>query len=132
MIEGSCLCGTVKFALRQAPSFMGTCHCSRCRKAGASTIAFVRREDLVWHQGREAVTRHIPAAPYRYSRCFCSQCGTALGEILSDQDSFPIPMNALDTPLDLQNQFHVFTAEKPAWLPICDTAPQFEGQPPEG
>ncbi|XHE56732.1 GFA family protein [Phaeobacter sp. BS34] len=34
---------------------MGTCHCSRCRKAGASTIVFVKREDLSWIEGKDQV-----------------------------------------------------------------------------
>jgi hypothetical protein len=34
---------------------IGTCHCSRCRKVGASTIAFVKKEDLKWVQGKDQV-----------------------------------------------------------------------------
>ena len=46
MIEGSCCCGAVKFELQAPPTMMGACHCSRCRKAGASTIVFVKNDDL--------------------------------------------------------------------------------------
>jgi len=46
MINGSCCCGAVKFELLTQPLMMGTCHCSRCRKVGASTIVFVKKEDL--------------------------------------------------------------------------------------
>lgn len=129
MFAGSCCCGSVRFELRATPAMMGTCHCSRCRKAGASTIVFVKREDVIWLQGKENVAHYQPTAPYKYGRCFCKVCGTSLGEILSEDDSFPIAANVFDTDLGLQNQFHEFVSEKPSWSFICDGAPQSQGHP---
>ena len=104
MIKGSCCCGAVTFELLAEPAIMGTCHCSRCRKAGASTIVFVKREHLKWVKGKEHVALYQPGSPYKYGRCFCKICGSSLGEILSEEDSFPIAANAIDTALDLRNQ----------------------------
>lgn len=129
MVEGSCCCGAVKFELASEPFLMGTCHCSRCRKVGASTIAFVKKVDLRWVSGKDQVALYKPEAPYKYGRCFCKNCGTSLGEILSEEDSFPIAVNALDTEISLKNQFHEFVVEKPSWYEICDNAPQSEGHP---
>ncbi|MCY6382303.1 GFA family protein [Hoeflea prorocentri] len=129
MIEGSCCCKAVKFQLSCEPSVMGTCHCSRCRKAGASTIVFVKKESLTWIEGKENVVLYKPETPYKYGRCFCGICGTSLGEILSEDESFPVAANALDTQISLKNQFHEFVSEKPAWYEICDNAPQSEGHP---
>ncbi|WP_082020430.1 GFA family protein [Leisingera sp. ANG-M1] len=129
MIKGSCCCEAVKFELLSVPSTMGTCHCSRCRKAGASAIVFVKKGDLKWVQGKEHVKLYQPEAPYKYGRCFCALCGTSLGEILSDEDSFPVSANALDTDCGLKNQFHEFVCEIPSWYKICDDAPQSDGHP---
>ncbi len=129
MLLGSCCCGAVKFELLSAPSMMGTCHCSRCRKVGASTIVFIKREDLRWLQGKEHVALYKPEEPYKYGRCFCKSCGSSLGEILSEDNSFPIAANALDTDPGLKNQFHEFVCEKPSWSEICDGAPQSDGHP---
>lgn len=129
MIAGSCCCGAVKFELYAEPSMLGTCHCSRCRKVGASAIAFIKKDDLSWVQGKEQVARYQPAPPHKYARCFCKVCGTSLGEILSDDASFPIAANALDTAFGAKNKFHEFVAEKPDWYEICDDAPQYEGHP---
>jgi len=129
MIAGSCCCGAVKFELSEAPKTMGTCHCTRCRKLGASTIVFVKKEHLNWVQGKDNVGLYQPEAPYKYPRCFCKTCGSSLGEILSQEDSFPIAANAIDTELDLQNQFHEFVSEKPAWLLIGDDANQSTAHP---
>ncbi|WP_417687916.1 GFA family protein [Roseibium sp.] len=108
---------------------LGTCHCSRCRKLGASAIAFVRRDDLIWVSGRENIVRYQPPEPYKYLRCFCGICGTSLGEILSEDESFPIAANTLDFDLSVANKFHEFVAEKPSWYVIGDDAKQFEGHP---
>ena len=129
MIKGSCCCGAVKFELSAAPSMIGSCHCSRCRKVGASTIAFVKKEDLKFVQGKEQIQLFEPTSPYIYGRCFCKICGSSLGEILSQDDSFPIAANALDGDLGLENQSHEFVGEKPSWYEICDNAPQNDGHP---
>jgi hypothetical protein len=129
MITGSCCCGAVKFELLAQPSMMGTCHCSRCRKSGASTIVFVKKEDLKWIQGQEHVQLYQPTLPYKYGRCFCKICGTSLGEILSQENSFPIAANALDSELNFKNTFHEFVDEKPSWYEICDDAKQSRGHP---
>ncbi|WP_151718231.1 GFA family protein [Gemmobacter serpentinus] len=129
MYAASCCSGAVAFTASGPPTMMGTCHCSRCRKLGASTIAFVRRDDLHWQRGQEHVAQYQPEAPYTYARCFCRLCGTALGEILSQADSFPIPANVFDGDIGLPNQFHVYVSEKPEWSVICDGAPQYATAP---
>ncbi len=129
MIDGSCCCGAVKFQLLAEPSMMGTCHCSRCRKSGASAIVFVKKQDIKWVQGRDQVALYQPGAPYKYGRCFCKICGTSLGEILSQDDSFPISAHALDSPLAVRNTFHEFLSEKPNWYEICDQADPSNGGP---
>lgn len=129
LIKGSCCCGAVKFELADKPSMMGMCHCSRCRKIGASAIAFVKSESFQITCGGNKITTYKAVEPYKYDRCFCSVCGSALGEVLSDSDSFPITVNCIDEDVGLENQFHEFISEKPNWLKICDKAKQFDGHP---
>jgi hypothetical protein len=109
---------------------MGTCHCTRCRKVGASTFVFVRAESFRWKAGEEMVHRYTAEPPYKYDRCFCSRCGTSFGEP-GGGASFPINANCLDDDVEVRNRFHEFVAEKPAWYEICDGARQFEGHPKE-
>ena len=128
-MKGSCCCGAVRFEIAGQPSMMGTCHCTRCRKAGASVFVFVEKEQLLWISGRDRIARYQPAPPYKYERCFCGTCGTALGELTSENDSFPIAANAFDDDPVVRNGFHEFVAEKPEWYAICDGAKQFAGHP---
>nr|WP_310523524.1 GFA family protein [Polymorphobacter sp.] len=132
MIKGSCLCSAIQFSLSSPPTMMATCHCSRCRKAGASTFVFVERAMFQWIAGEDFVERHEPPAPYRYVRSFCRRCGSALGEIGSDAASFPLAANLLDDDAGVRPRFHEFVAEKPAWYEICDDAKQFALHPVKG
>lgn len=129
MIKGSCCCGTVQFELSEEPTMMGTCHCTRCRKVGASTLVFVNSSSFKITSGRDKIATYKAVAPYKYDRCFCSVCGSSLGEVLSGSKSFPVSANCFDGELGIENQFHEFTSEKPNWLKIGDDAKQFDEHP---
>ncbi|WP_299925029.1 GFA family protein [uncultured Pelagimonas sp.] len=125
MIKGSCCCGAIQIELAAPPSMLGKCHCTRCRKLGVGDLVFVKKADLTLLQGREAITVFEPTEAYTYRRCFCKICGTGLGEILSDDESFPISAHVLDDEITLPVKFLEFTSEKPEWSAIGDDAPQF-------
>jgi hypothetical protein len=129
MIRGSCCCKAIEFEISGVPSMMGTCHCSRCRKVGASTFVFVKRNEFRWVKGQEYVARYTPAPPFNLTRCFCQRCGTALGEPESPDDSFPIAANCLDDDPLVRNRFHEFVSSKPCWYEIQDGAKQFPEHP---
>ena len=131
MIEGSCCCGTIRFELKEDPSMMGMCHCSRCRKVGASSLVFVKADKFQITSGLNKIATYKAEPPYKYNRCFCSVCGTALGEVLSEMDSFPINANCLDSEIKIENKFHEFVSEKPNWFKIGDSAKQFNEHPHE-
>lgn len=118
MVKGSCCCGAVQYTLKEAPATLGMCHCSRCRKVGASAIFFTKRDNLEITAGRDAIAVYLPEKPHKYERCFCKHCGTSLGEILSDLDSFPIAANTLDDPVPMTVSFHEWVEEKPQWLAL--------------
>ena len=109
------------------------CVCATARNArrcvGASTLVFVTKDSFRWVQGREFVTRYEPVPPFKYVRCFCQKCGTALGEIESQEYSFPIAANCFDDDPIVRNLFHEFVINKPAWYEICDSAKQFPEHP---
>lgn len=128
-LRGSCCCGAIRFELLKPPTMMGTCHCARCRKSGASVFVLVRREDFRWICGRDLVSAYEPPPPFHYLRGFCRQCGSALGEPTSSEATFPVAANCLDDDPGVRNRFHEFVADKPAWYEIGDDAPQFPRHP---
>ena len=131
MIQGSCCCGAVQFALKDVPGMLGMCHCTRCRKLGASALAFVQKENFELLRGRDKISTFKAVPPYKYDRNFCSACGTALGEVLSEMETFPINAHCLDSDIEIAPAFHEFVAEKPGWFAIGDDAKQFSGHPHE-
>ena len=131
MIKGSCCCGAVQLEITELPSMMGTCHCNRCRKVGASTLVFVKSESFQITTGINNISTYKAVPPYKYDRCFCSACGTALGEVLSKSDSFPVAANCFDEHIGIENNFHEFVSEKPGWLKIGDQEKQFDEHPLE-
>lgn len=114
-IKGSCMCGSVRFVIAGRPKMMGTCHCSRCRKLGASTIVFVEREQFTLTAGEAHIETVQPAPPFVYHRSFCRKCGTSLGEPLSPDPSFPINAHCLDDDPGVRNTFHEHEGDRPAW-----------------
>lgn len=129
MIEGSCLCGAVRFAIDGAMSGVVTCYCSMCRKAagGAAGAFFVALRKAVTWQGEEylAVYRSSPAL----ERSFCSRCGTAMtgANLITSDDTIILAANALDgdTPARVVAAEHA--ASKADWHEDSEKAPQFDG-----
>lgn len=114
MIQGSCLCGAVKF---EAPGPVGpveVCHCVQCRKWTGHFFANVElpRASLVIH-GADGITWHQSSPKVR--RGFCRTCGSTLFFDPIDQAKHAwigVAMGALDTPSHSKIELHIFTAEK--------------------
>lgn len=117
-IKGGCLCGGVRFELFEPPLLMGTCHCSRCRKAGSGVYAYVRAEAFHWLAGQALLTRYRPKPPFRFVRTFCKRCGTSLG----DPDSgriLAIAAAALDDDPGVAPSFDEYLPDRPRWAMRC-------------
>jgi len=129
MIKGSCSCKSVEFELTAKPVVMGTCHCSRCRKVGSSILVIVKKESFNLLKGKNEISTYKPEEGFKYYRNFCKNCGTSLGEILSEDETFPISAHCFDDDPIVRNKFHEFVSSKPKWYDICDNAEQFSDHP---
>jgi hypothetical protein len=131
VLGGSCSCGTIAFTLSVRPYLMGTCHCVRCRKSGASTFVMVKRHAFRLTSGSDVpVTTRALDGDHPHCRSFCPHCGTTLGDITSSDESFAVAANCFDTALGISNGFHECASGKPDWYGICDEARQFPGPRP--
>lgn len=129
MIQGSCCCGEVRFEVSEKPKFVAACHCSRCRKVGATPFAMVEAAGFRLLSGREHVVEYPPVPPFKYRRCFCGKCGTSLGEMVSDEKMFPVPVNCFDEDIGMEIRFHEHVATRPSWCVIPEDSKQFAGDP---
>jgi len=70
MVEGSCLCGAVRWTLRDVPAEATACSCTACRRYGA-----------LWAYGFEGEDIHFHGPTTAYARGdsltfnFCATCG---------------------------------------------------------
>ena len=131
-IQGSCLCGTLRYEFTGPLTSMIHCHCSRCRKAhGApfATFAAAGLDDLHWLAGEADVVTYAPTETS--PRPFCRHCGSpAPGRLPAMGISF-VPVGTLDADPGLKPQAHMFTGSKAPWYTITDALPQYERFPPD-
>lgn len=129
MINGSCLCGGVRFRLHAELAPIQICHCTQCRKAQGGPVATntpVNATDFEWISGRELL-RTFESTPGK-RRHFCSICGSP---IYSERDSLPgvlrIRAGLLDNPVHAPLEAHYYVESKADWWPISDDLPQHAG-----
>lgn len=97
MMEGSCLCGLVAFAVKRRPTTFYRCHCSLCRKqsgVGFNLATLMDAEAFSWLQGEEAIVSWTKSTGYRND--FCSRCGSTVPNPLRGQPYVWIPVGLLD------------------------------------
>jgi RimJ/RimL family protein N-acetyltransferase len=130
-LEGGCLCGRVRYALRAPLGLAEHCHCGMCRKwhgAAFSTNAELRASALEWKSGEEelVVYRSSPAR----ERVFCRRCGSKLFiRRLDAPDALALCLATLDGDPEVRPSRHVFDAFRAPWLGITDSLPRFDVYP---
>jgi hypothetical protein len=60
---------------------------------------------------------------------FVAKCGSSLGEILSQNNEFPVAVNALDADLGINMRFHEQVAAKPSWQLTHECVALFDADP---
>lgn len=130
MIEGSCLCGAVRFRAMRMSGIV-TCHCSMCRKAagGAAGAFFVARRDEVTWEGAEHLASYKSSPTLE--RSFCSRCGTAMtgANLIEPDETIILAANALDGDVAARIVAHEHAGSKALWAEN-DDAPHFDGPYP--
>jgi hypothetical protein len=130
-IQGSCLCGTVRYEVRGPFTAMLSCHCSMCRKhhgAPFATYANTSSSDFRWLSGERTLGYYASSPNYR--RSFCTTCGAVAPSLMSDADAAFVPAGTLDGDPDIRVQGHLFVGSKAPWYDIGDSLPQYEEYPP--
>lgn len=125
-ISGHCLCGAVRFEVRDAFLYAGFCHCSDCRRfsgSASSALAGLETTHFRLLAGNEAL-RH-----YRKSDStvlgFCGTCGSSLYAAKPRRGLLHLRLGVLDEAPALRPQFHSHVGSKAAWDEICDGLPQY-------
>lgn len=85
MLEGSCLCGDVRYRISSKLSDFGYCHCTSCQKASGTAHganAGVNRANFNLDDSNHFV-REFESSPGKF-RVFCANCGSPLYAFWTD------------------------------------------------
>lgn len=131
MIEGSCLCGKIRYQVEIYPDKIFNCHCKFCRKAHGADYATMAVADastlMLFDQHAYLKEHQSGAGGYR---AFCSECGTRLMNYSPDKKSFfCVSLSTIDTPPDLKPSAHINVESKAAWCEPSRGIPQFSAFP---
>lgn len=114
---GGCLCGAVRFVLKEAPTNYGACHCNICRKfsGGIELGVHVPTGGITW-TADDALKTY--ASSEWAERGFCSVCGSSLFWRLTAegpmQGLLSLSAGALDSMEGLTFDTEVYIDSKPA------------------
>ena len=133
MVEGSCLCGSIKYKVELMEDKVFNCHCQFCRKAhGADyvTMALAKNSTLTVSDNNNHLTEHLnDIGGYR---AFCSNCGTRLMNYAPDKNMYlSVTLSTIDTPITLKPVAHVNVESKAEWCIPYEGIPSFQ-KIPEG
>ncbi|WP_324731120.1 GFA family protein [Pseudomonas paeninsulae] len=130
MINGSCLCGAVAYAIERLDKPIGHCHCLTCQKAHAAAFAStagVLREDFRWLRGEEKLSSY-QSSPGKLRR-FCSICGSHLIAERTGQAHIIVRVATLDQDPGARPAQHIWTSHDRPWL-TGDELPTYDAWPP--
>jgi len=116
MINGSCLCGEIKYSINRKIGEITHCHCTTCRKAhGAafSSVAAVQKEDFEFKSGEELI-KCYPSSPDKV-RCFCSNCGSHIYAHRKGQSHYILRLGTLDDDPGVKAVNHIWLSKKAPW-----------------
>ena len=133
MIEGGCLCGSVRYKSEAKPLVMRACWCRLCQfiAAGSATINLAFPSDTFTTVGDLRDYPSTADSGHRMHRRFCPTCGV---HMYSEAEERPhliiVRAGTLDKPEIVDLDAHIWTKEAPAWAHLDPDICQFEGQPP--
>ena len=129
-VNGSCLCGAVRFRIELPTLFCAHCHCSMCRRnhgAGYVTWFGVAPTQLSFECGEHELTRYRSSE--HGTRSFCRRCGSSL---LCENSQYPdridIVLANMEGAIDREPEMHVYYDDRTAWVKLGDTLPRLGGK----
>lgn len=106
MLTGGCLCGRVRYRLRDVKSAYW-CHCAMCRRAsgsGALPWVSVARDDFEITAGTPATYVSSPGV----TRLFCGTCGSPLAFDMAREADVDVTVGTLDGPDAIVPTHHIW------------------------
>jgi hypothetical protein len=128
-IQGSCLCGSIRFSFSLPHVRFNYCHCGSCRKTTGSSNAanvLIPMAQFRWEEGESLVSRFTDSAVNPgFRRWFCCRCGGPVPRLNRTDEFMVIPAGLLDTPLPICPERSIYWSERAEWLVAVDAIPKY-------
>lgn len=131
-IEGSCLCGSLRYRISGHLNIFQYCHCSRCRKFTGSAHAanlLVRPEHFQWLSNTDQLGRYEPPESRYFATCFCKTCGSSMPWIAKRGKAVVIPAGSLDQAPDIRPFQNIFCDSRADWYQSAADLPEYDQLP---
>jgi hypothetical protein len=129
-LNGSCLCGEVRYTVDDEFRYALICHCSQCRRATGSAFkpfGGIERAKLKVTGGAIKIFGDVMTHD-----AHCKACGSLLYSIVQEGTMAHVTYGTLIDPPSLSPQAHICVASKAPWDTICDGLPQHAELPTSG
>lgn len=117
--KGCCLCGAVKFTVKNMKNSVEACHCAMCRRWGGGPLMCVECNAGVTFEGRENIS--VYNSSDWAERGFCNKCGSHLFYRLKASNQYQIPVGLFDSQQNFHFDLQVFTDKKPTFYSFANT-----------
>ena len=126
MLQGSCLCGGVKYESDGELSAVTNCHCSLCRKMSGSAFSSgstIAAASLRFVAGEELLKEWESSSGNH--RVFCGRCGSPiLKRKEKDPEHLRFRPGTLDSDPGVKIPKHMHVSSNAPWVEIRDDLPQ--------
>ncbi|MBM3605056.1 MAG: GFA family protein [Alphaproteobacteria bacterium] len=127
MLEGLCLCGSVRLTVMQASHNIEVCHCSMCQSWSGGPLFCLHAvpEDAITITGEEHVSR------YRSSewaeRAFCGRCGSNLWYHFIPGGTRAVMAGMFMPQEEFAISMQIFVDERRSWARLAAETPEKTG-----
>jgi len=133
MLNGSCLCGAIRFTIDVPVTELRACHCRNCQKASGaagSVNAVVPRTAFNVTKGTPKRYTGIADSGRTLHRYFCADCGSP---IYSQRETTPetvvVRAGTFDDAGDMKITANIWTKSARPWAYIDPASTRHPGQP---
>ena len=128
-INGACLCGQVRYAVRGPFDQFHTGPCSQCRRSTGSANAsniFTSKDRIRWIAGEALTKRYDPDKPGIISKAFCTHCGSLVPYISASSGRLVIPAGGLENDPGIRPQDNIYWPDRADWYDAVSKAPRYD------
>ena len=128
-VQGSCLCGAVRYAVRLPFDRFLYCHCSRCRKATGTAHAanaVVKPDAFRWTAGEDNVVRYDLPTARSFATSFCKTCGSPVAHLTRSGQRVIVPAGTLDKDPGAKPDIHAYWGSRAGWYEGDPELPKVE------